>query len=442
MRARASVVIAFGLSLATTAALWRRALSGDGAPGPELVRGGPAVLYGVGIALAAAAYLVGYLKDARTHPEPLGLRHLLLAVAIHACSAPAPPFTSTDARMALAYGRLAYLDLNPYTRPPTTLPETDPYRAGLDWPGKVCAWGPPTVWLSALAARAADRGTALVIYKAAMLAVVLLAVGVAYLYCRRLPVVEAGAAFFFFACNPLLAWELSGQAHNDALLVLAATAFVGAAQARKRVAAASLLCFGTVTKYGLGAALGLYWLLLWRESRVRGAQATLLSALIVSLLWAPFFEGASAFRGLWTAAVPRLEWVVNSPASFLRVLGSLNPQLFWIWSAATAVLMLAVAARYAARARSVATVFSDAFSFTLLFQIFAMSSYWPWYATWLIPLALGREMGEQRLTAVAFTAFAPGLYFTGAAGAVAIVVVHGLALTLWLAPQLASGYRA
>lgn len=99
-----------------------------------------------------------------------------------------------------------------------------------------------------------------------------------------------------------------------------------------------------------------------------------------------FFEGIASFRGLWVAVAPRLEWVVNSPASLVVLLGEiLDVPLFSIWSAAVPVLMLGIAVRYASRLDT-----------------------------------LGRALKD-----------APALYLTGAAGAVAIAVVHGLGLWMW-----------
>ena len=58
----------------------------------------------------------------------------------------------------------------------------------------------------------------------------------------------------------------------------------------------------------------------------------------------------------------------------------------------------------------------------------------PWYATWLLPLALAPAAREQRLGVALYTTLVPALYFTRAAGAFAIVIVQGVGLALVLAP--------
>jgi hypothetical protein len=74
----------------------------------------------------------------------------------------------------------------------------------------------------------------------------------------------------------------------------------------------------------------------------------------------------------------------------------------------------------------------DSVSFTLLYQLLATHSFWPWYATWLLPLGIAREARAHRSTIAVFTALAPALYLTGLPGALAILVVHGSTLALWL----------
>src|SRR5207237_850687 len=74
----------------------------------------------------------------------------------------------------------------------------------------------------------------------ASLAAVLLAFG----FCRScLPPDRAGAAFVFFAWNPLLAWEICGQAHSEGLVLVGMVAFVWAAtRGREWLAALALAC--------------------------------------------------------------------------------------------------------------------------------------------------------------------------------------------------------
>lgn len=431
-RLRASIVIALSLALATLAAIWRSLHAPFPAPGPPLFSGYPALLFGIAMLAAGAAYVQGL----REEPEPLKRRHLFAAMAIQLCAAPAPPFTSTDALMNLAYGRLAVLGHNPYETPPRLLPEADPYRTHLDWSDSTNAWGPIPLVASAFAARQPSQTTALLVFKLLMLGAVLLSLIIAFRYSRSLPPEEAGIAFFFYGSNPLLAWELSGQAHNDALLVLGSMAFVWASYARKGIAAFVLLFVGFLTKYGSAPVLGLYWSLLWRESRRQFVFATALAVGLCGLVWLPFFESWGALQGLSIAALPDPNRIVNSLASFASLAESLtDAPIFRLWSLGWLCLAGVAAVRYAMRAKTFARVMRDSLSFSLLYQVLVMPCYWPWYATWLLPLALARDNSHQRLTVAVFCSLAPALYLSGVAGGMAILVVHGVALSLWLAAE-------
>lgn len=427
-RLRSGMLIALAMALAALAARWRTPDLASLASGPKLLAGGPAVLFGIAMFAAAAAYLHGL----RTAPEPLSRRHLLVAVAIQLCAAPAPPFTSTDAMMNLAYGRLAVLGHDPYRTPPGRLPEGDPYRAHLDWPDNVDAWGPIALRAGMLAARQPTQSSALAVFKLTMLFAVLLSIVVAFRYGRSLPADEGGAAFFFYACNPLLAWELSGQAHNDALVVLCGVVFVRAAYARKEVAASLALAAGFLAKYASAPTLGLYWLLLVRSRSLpaRAISATLALGLC-GLAGAAWLRGSSGLRGLWSAIPDPLQ-IVNSFASFASLAENITGAPFFrLWSACGILLCVVLAVRYARRSWHLADVMVDSLSFTLLYQLFVSARYWPWYATWLLPLALAHDNRHQRVTVAVFCSIAPALYLWGVAGGMAILLVHGLTFGLW-----------
>jgi hypothetical protein len=335
--------------------------------------------------------------------------------------------------MNLAYGRLVRAGENPYETAPRALPQQDVYRRRLDWPDSPNAWGPVALLVSALAARADDQVTALVAFKLAMLGAVLVSLFAAFRYARRLPAEQGARAFFFLGCNPLLAWELSGQAHNDALLVLFGVLFVAAAYRSRSASALLCLCAGAAVKPGLAPALGLYWLLLRRPSLRRFGLMTLLAACVSCAIWLPFLEGPSSLRGLWTAASRDPARIVNSLSSFVALVQrATGAPLLPAWNVAALAGAALLAVRYASRARSLARVMADSLSFTLLCQTLAIPSYWPWYATWLLPLALAEDNRHQRLTIAVFSALAPALYLTGVAGGLAIAVVHGLGLGLWL----------
>src|SRR5262249_4393167 len=144
--------------------------------------------------------------------------------------------TSNDVFSNLAYGRLAHEGLNPYVNGPAALPAGDPFGAlvGDRWTMQSIVYGPIATMLNVIVVGGRSVWAALVAFKLAMLATSLGTVAIAWRVCRDRPMV-----FVAVAWNPLLAWEVSAQAHNDGLIVVLIAAAVWAGS-RREVAAAVL----------------------------------------------------------------------------------------------------------------------------------------------------------------------------------------------------------
>ena len=162
------------------------------------------------------------------------------AFVIQLAAALALPMTSNDIFSNLANGRLVLAGLNPYIDPPLALGSDHPTVSLVadDWSDVPTPYGPVITALATLAALAPTDWAALAAFKLLMLACVLGTVLVAYACCRTyLPPRQAAAALVLVGWNPLVAWKISGQAHNDGVMLLATTIFVWAAWARKPWAA-------------------------------------------------------------------------------------------------------------------------------------------------------------------------------------------------------------
>jgi len=424
--------IGAGLLLCTIAALARTRLSGQlgvsdrPAPWDFAVHATVAC----GFVLAAAAYLLAVRETSRK----LGRRHLLMALAIHLCAAPATPLTSNDALMNLAHGRCAWLGINPYEHPPSDLPRSDPFRR-VDWQGRLSAWGPVTTAVSAAAASLGRRAAAFAAWKVAMLTSALAAVLLAYAFASRLDDPEAVTGFVCFAWNPLLAWELSGQAHNDALLALPTVAFLWAAWRARPVRAAAILAFGIGAKHVLAPALAFQLLATWRRSRCAALLATVVALAALAASWAPFWTGIRTWRGLSVAVLPSAGRVENSFASIVALTGGLfdaREISLVIWNALTLVVVLASAALLATRTLKAGHAVSHAALLLTLVLCLGSAYVQPWYMTWLLPFCLWPACRAWRGWLAAYAATAPALYLTRAIGAVAILVVQGIGLLLVL----------
>ena len=176
--------------------------------------------------------------------------------------------TSNDIFSNLANGRLVLAGLNPYIDPPLALGSDHPTVSLVadDWSDVPTPYGPVITALATLAALARTDWAALAVFKLMMLASVLGTVLVAHACCRTyLPPRQAAAALVFVGWNPLVAWEISGQAHNDGVMLLATTIFAWAAWRRKPWTAVLSIAIAFYAKLAVAPVLGLYLVYQARE---------------------------------------------------------------------------------------------------------------------------------------------------------------------------------
>jgi hypothetical protein len=392
----------------------------------------------LGIAFAAAfaagalayAVVLGHVRGGVTPPL------LVSALAIHLCAGLSLPLTSNDVFANLAYGRLAALGLSPALDSAADLSPGDPFGRMVDaiWRSRVSVYGPILNAVSEASARTGHVASAFAVFKLAMLAAGLLTVIVAYGFCRTLG--SRGAwAFCLIGFNPLLAWEVSGQAHNDGVMLLAATAFLWAAAARRELVAVLLLALAFAAKFAVAPLLLLYLVFLLRRAAWRGTVMVAAAIAAVVGLFAPTWSGASTLAGPRFAAVPAANHVVNSLGSLpLDLARSFLPgaqrPLFLAWTAATGVFLGLFALRSALRATSYERVLEHALLFTLLYECLGMLWYEPWYATWLLPTAAACRNRRLAAIAAAYTVLVPMLYHPTELYGLAALGSHGVALTL------------
>jgi hypothetical protein len=374
------------------------------------------------------------------------LRSLLpIALAIHLVAFAALPMTSSDIFSGIAYGREVLAGLNPFRDGPSDL-GSDPIVAFVDpkWIHWQACYGPLTTSLSALTAWPASVWGAVLLFKLAMLSCSLGAIGIAYDFCRRLLSPEqASQSFVLLAWNPLLAWEISGQAHNDGLLVLGLTAFVWAATRERQWLAAAALILGVYLKFAALPVLGLYGLYVARRRLGRALMMGM--ALIVAgvAFFAPYWDGAATLGPALQASTAHPDYLVNSLTwlacnAGMRIDPHAGPAIFRTMLYATRLVCLVLAATFALRARSVTRVLQDGFIFLLVFECLAMGWFEPWYATWLVPLAMGS--GDWRLQRIAgiYTGSLSVLYLPEYCVCIGLPIVQLLPLVLLLLRQLPS----
>ena len=235
------------------------------------------------------------------------------SVVLQMVAATALPVTSNDVFSSLAYGRMAVEGLNPYCVGPAALPHGDPVAAlvGPMWIDTPTDYGPIATALGVVAAGTGSVVGGLVAYKLVLLIAVVASIAVAYRAARDR---RDAHAFALFAFNPLLAWEVTGQGHNDGLVVLGVTAALLLARRQRPWMALAAFDFALYAKLGAAPVLGLFLVHQWRASPMRPFAMAGASLLAGAVLYAPFWAGPKTLRGfaLLTAGGPA--WTSHSLA--------------------------------------------------------------------------------------------------------------------------------
>jgi alpha-1,6-mannosyltransferase len=366
----------------------------DAAAAPLAQRIGLMLAFGACGALAAWAYL----RAAAAAVEPTAL--LAGAIAIHVVAALALPLTSNDLFSNLAYGRLAHDGINPYLAGPAALPAGDPFAVlvGARWQTMPIVYGPIATMVDALVVGGLTVWQALVVFKLVMVASSLGVVAIAWRVCRDRPLL-----FIAVAWNPLLAWEVSAQAHNDGLLVLVLTAGVWAGVARRDGVAAILLAVAVLAKLAAAPILALHMWSLLRRSPRHAILATIAVVALTVASFAVYWSGLETLRGPVLAAGGEAGRTARSFVDLATILaGPLGADTIvyrTLWTLGVAAV-IATFARAVYRTRT----FDDAMhESVVVLLVWNLVTPWfqPWYAVWLLPLVMiERDRRIIRLVAV------------------------------------------
>lgn len=253
------------------------------------------------------------------------------------------------------------------------------------------------------------------------------------------------AGMLFYAWNPLLLYELVGNAHNDAALAaLALLGFLFLSRGR------GLLAVPCLTAAVLVKPVALLWLppaALWLlagapgwPARLRRAASIIALALLPAVVaYAPFWEGLDTFQGLLAQSdiygnslpgllvhIGRALWPAAGPGNALvqgvKLLTVVVFAPFYAWQLWRAWS--------SGRQGSLAGLVRAAFDVMLFYLFFVGFQFWPWYLTWLlVPAVLLRrtdavllrrtdavllregDAGLRREVALGLCLSAPLLYF-------------------------------
>jgi|GEM_PF-2702302 len=369
------------------------------------------LLLGVPLFLACSCLARAYA----TAPVTPWRRLVVGAVALHLLAWPALPFTSNDVFSNLAYGRMARAGLEPAQLGPSALGGDDPFARLVSprWRTTPSIYGPLCTAVARWAAGPGEPLAALVRFKLAMLLATLALVGVAFALGRRFPEPEGKRRALLLAASPLVVWEFTSQAHNDALAVLGLALAVWAVLAERPWVALGCALGAVAAKAAALPVAALLAVSMLRSARTRWALLAVLgTAVTLGVTFAatsviPVSLGALA-RGPLVAAGAfdadrHTRSIPDALISFTELLGlSLQPRLYWILWAFHIMSWTTALAWAAWRARTPRVALHGA---TWAFLVFLWTAPWTqaWYGTWLIPLLAVEEDAVLRSVGVVYT---------------------------------------
>lgn len=354
-----------------------------------------AALYLLMVLLLYALYAVGYRASRST-----SLKWIIAAAAVFAALLVfAYPATAVDVFGYIAHGRLlAVHHANPFTTPPNAFP-SDAILSFLAFPDEPSQYGPIWVLIGGGIASIA-QGNLLVevlLYKA-LAALAHLLGGVAiYQIAWSLTRQETRArtSAYLYLCNPLLLWEMVGNAHNDGLMMLFGLCAVWLFVRGYNLLVLPALTAGALVKAPIAAIGPIMLIGLLRRGWARAVEGLALAAALAFVVYRPFWEGPQTLT-----ALKRTDLFTASIGSVLRLaleptVGMPQASTVARTASQTAFVVVAVLAVFiAVRGESDADVLRAAYVMLLGALLLLTTWFQAWYIVW--PLALGAALGDPR----------------------------------------------
>jgi hypothetical protein len=309
------------------------------------------------------------------------------------------PATAVDVFGYVAAGRLLALHhVNPFVVTPRAY-AGDPILPYLAFPDEPSQYGPIWVLLGGAFATIAQGNllSEVLLYKGLAALAHLGGAAMTYLVAHRLTSDPrtARASAYLYAWNPMLLWEMIGNAHNDGVMMffglIAAWLFV----ARHDLLVLAALAAGALVKVPL-ALIGPTLLAgLWRRGWQRAVEGALLAFALAAALYRPFWEGTDTLTALhrtelFTASLGSVLRLALAPSLGLTDASSVARTISLSAFAVVAVISLL----FAIRAKTASQVLTPAYATLLAGVLLATTWFQAWYVAW--PFALGAALGQPR----------------------------------------------
>jgi hypothetical protein len=318
----------------------------------------------------------------------------------------------------------AHYGFNPFTTLPSSI-QGDPLQAYVAWRGDPSPYGP--MWEALAAGTSLLSGdnlwNNLLLFKALVVLAYGVSVGLTYGILRAWKPEWALRGTLFYAWNPLVLFEVAGNGHNDAVVVMFILAGVYAFVLARRWAVMPALVAGALTKFVPVLLVPVAVAAIWRDRlsifrRRKGeeglpasqaltrydalmnlAVGVALSVGLGAVLYAPFWTGLDSIlprnRGnLFTASIPKV--IVDAMVRNAGV-SEATAQYFVRNTAYTLVALVAVglaiyilrspnATTPQAREKLVGTTLGAFYEIIFAYLILAALWFQPWYIMWLVAL--------------------------------------------------------
>lgn len=372
------------------------------------------------------------------------------ALLVHAVMLLALPLYSSDLFTYLAYGELGARGMSPHLVGPAALGDS-PLLELTTWHGMPSAYGPVSNLLSLIAAYIGQwTGSPLWIagisYKALTGLIDFTGLLVLFGLVRRSasPVLVRG--FALYALNPLLAWEVAGQAHNDVLVVVFAVVALWAIQRQREGLTILALVGGALSKFVLAPSAAFQLVAIARKDLWRAARLGLLAVAIGVGCYLPRVlsspDLASLLPPLRTDDFGSLLRIINGVLRFVDA----APETFagarvaYVWAGRVVLIVVAFALLWSVRSTE------DVPRASLLMTLAIISTtsvLEPWYLTWLIPFAaVEADRRYQRLVLALTLCAAPSMGLWRMYLVLPLCQVIGLiTLLLWFERHVLSSLR-
>jgi alpha-1,6-mannosyltransferase len=322
------------------------------------------------------------------------------------------PFDATDLFDNVLRGRiLGIYGGNPFLGS-TARYAGDPFYTYIGWRGWASAYGPGWELTSSLVARLVGDGMIanVLAYKILPGIFLLVSVGVVAVILREIAPRQALAGTLLLAWNPIVLYETWGNGHNDMAMVFWMLLSMLAVLKQRYTLAILALVAGALFKFipvlliPPVLVLGLRAQPTFRRRLIFLAQVTLLSALLVTIAYAPFWEGIKVLNiksreNLYTSSLPSIafnllvaqDWPKREAATLVSHTALALTSLFVLWRS------------WKVWKRPVFDEIVNTSALILLFYLM-ISCLWfqNWYSLWPLGLAPLLKPGPTRRMAVLF----------------------------------------